>query len=162
MKPRPPTLRTKKRYILARIDPRGAEPEPRELYYAILTSLTSLFGDGVSAEAGMALISCESGYAEIRCTRGFERQVRSALSAVTSVHERIVAIRSLATSGTLLALRKRRARLPPPQPEDFCELEISGSMYSARRYQGQKVDLVEKGIKGQELLFLTQDDLEEL
>jgi ribonuclease P/MRP protein subunit POP5 len=162
MKPRPPTLRTKKRYILVRIDPPGAEPEPRDFYYAILNSFTSLFGDGVSAGAGIVLMSCESGYAEIRCTRGFECQVRTALSTVTSVHERTVAIRSLATSGTLLALRKRLARLLARQSEDFCELEILGSVHSARRYQGQKVDLVEKGIKGQELVFLTQDDLEEL
>jgi hypothetical protein len=34
--------------------------------------------------------------------------------------------------------------------------------YMARRYPGQKVDLLEKGIKSQELLFLTQEDLEEL
>jgi ribonuclease P/MRP protein subunit POP5 len=162
MKPRPPTLRIKKRYILARIDPPDIDPEPRELYYAILSSFTSLFGDGMAAEAGIVLTTCESGYAEIRCTRGFESSVRTALSAVTSVQEKNIAIRSFATSGTLLALRKRLARLPALQYEDIHGLEISDCLYSARRYQGQKVDLVEKGIKGQELLFLTQDDLEEL
>jgi len=161
MKPRPPTLRTKKRYILARIDPPGVEIEPRDLYYSILESLTSLFGDVLAAEAGFVLISCESGYAEIRCTRGLEHQLRTALSTVTGVQGKKVALRSLATSGTLLALRKRRSRALPPQSEESGEWEISGTVYSARRYQGQKVDLVEKGIKGQELLFLTQDDREE-
>jgi ribonuclease P/MRP protein subunit POP5 len=162
MKSRPPTLRVKKRYILARIDPPGAEPEPRELYYAILDAITSLFGDCIAAETGLALISFESGYAEIRCTRGFECQVRIALATVHSVHETTLAIRALVTSGTLLALRKKIARIRPGQPVIIFPLDIEGSTYSARRYQGQKVDLVEKGIKGQELLFLTQDDLEEL
>jgi len=162
MKPRPPTLRGKKRYILARIDPIGAGPEPREFYYIILDSLTRLFGDTVAAEVNMVLISCESGYAVIRCTRGFERQVRIALSVITNAGEQPIAVRSLTTSGTLLALKSRLARLPRHQGEDFGELSLSGSTYSARRYQGQKVDLVEKGIKSQELLFLTQDDLEEL
>jgi ribonuclease P/MRP protein subunit POP5 len=162
MKSRPPTLRIKKRYVLARIDPPGKELEPRELYHAILDSLTSLFGDKIAAETGMALISSDAGYAEIRCSRDSECKVRIALAALASVHETPIAIRSIATSGTLLALRKRRARLRSGPPVTVSPLEIKGSIYSARRYQGQKVDLVEKGIKGQELLFLTQDDLEEL
>jgi ribonuclease P/MRP protein subunit POP5 len=162
VKPRPPTLRGKKRYILARIDPVNADPEPRELYYTILDSLTRLYGDTIAAEANMVLISCESGYAVIRCSRGFEHQVRTALSVITSAAGQAVAVRSLATSGTLLALRSRLARLPRHQAEEIGDLAFSGSVYSARRYQGQKVDLVEKGIKSQELLFLTQDDLEEL
>jgi ribonuclease P/MRP protein subunit POP5 len=161
MKPRPPTLRTKKRYILARIDPPGVETGPRELYYSILESFTGLFGDVLSAEAGIVLVSSEGGYAEVRCTRGLEHQVRTALATVTEVQEKKIALRSLATSGTLLALRKRRSRALPTKSEESGEWEISGSIYSARRYQGQKVDLVEKGIKGQKLLFLTQDDREE-
>jgi ribonuclease P/MRP protein subunit POP5 len=161
MKPRPPTLRTKKRYVLARIDPPGIETAPRDLYYCLLESFTSLFGDALAAEAGIVLVSCESGYAEIRCTRGLEHQVRTALSTITSVEGRKVAVRSLVTSGTLQALRKRRAAILLPQTEEYGEWEIAGRVYSSRRYQGQKVDLVEKGIKGQELLFLTQDDREE-
>jgi ribonuclease P/MRP protein subunit POP5 len=161
MKPRPPTLRTKKRYILARIDPPGREITPRELYYSLLESFTCLFGDVLAAEAGIVLISCESGYAEIRCTRGLEHQVRTAMSTITSVEGQKIAVRSLVTSGTLLALRKRCASLLLPVSEESGEWEIAGRIFSSRRYQGQKVDLVEKGIKGQELLFLTQDDREE-
>ena len=161
MKPRPPTLRTKKRYILARIDPPGVEIGPRELYYSIIGSYTSLFGDVLSAEAGIVLVSSEAGYAEIRCTRGLEHQVRTSLATVTEVQEKKIALRSLATSGTLLSLRRRCSRLLLNQSEEFGEWEFAGEVYSARRYQGQKVDLVEKGIKGQKLLFLTQDDREE-
>jgi RNase P/RNase MRP subunit POP5 len=152
----------KKRYILARIDPVGADPEPRELYYAILDSLTSMYGDTTAAEASMAVISCESGFVMIRCSRGSEHKVRIALSAVTGVEGQAVAIRSLATSGTLLTLKSRLTRLPPHHALECGERAFSGGVYTARRYQGQKVDLVEKGIKSQELLFLTQDDLEEL
>jgi hypothetical protein len=45
--------------------------------------------------------------------------------------------------------------------ETISPLKFRDKEYLARRYPGQKVDLLEKGIKRQELLFLTQDDLEE-
>lgn len=161
MKARPPTLRLKKRYILARIDPPWICPAPKDLAAAFNQALTGLYGDKTSAEAEMGLISFESGFAEIRCRRGYEMVVRTALSTVISVNEEAVAVRSLVTSGTLSGIRKRRTGILRQIPEESGDEELLGKIYSVRRYPCQKVDLVEKGIKGQELLFLTQDDLEE-
>ncbi len=46
MKPLPPTLREKRRYILARIVPRWRIPEDaRLLHLAVMEAATSLWGD---------------------------------------------------------------------------------------------------------------------
>jgi ribonuclease P/MRP protein subunit POP5 len=154
-------MRAKKRYILARIEPHLPDPDPKELYFAVLESVTSLFGDAQAARMMPVVITCGSGYALIRCIRGYEEQVRIALVTVTSVAERRIALHPVATSGTLLALRRRIAGRRPLCRETVSPLHFRDREYLARRYPGQKVDLLEKGIKMQELLFLTQDDLEE-
>jgi len=161
MKARPPTLRGKKRYILARINPPIPDPDPKELYFAVLESVTSLFGDAEAARMMPVVITCGGGYALIRCTRGYEEPTRIALVTLTSVAERRIALHPVATSGTLLALRRRIARRPHLGGELVSPLQFRDREYMARRYPVQKVDLLEKGIKSQELLFLTQDDLEE-
>jgi ribonuclease P/MRP protein subunit POP5 len=161
MKARPPTLRDKKRYILARIEPPIPDPDPKELYFAVVESVTSIFGDAEAARMMPVVIACGKGYALIRCTRGYEEQARIALVTLISVAERRIALHPVATSGTLLALKRRITRMPYPGGELVSPLQFREREYEARRYPGQKVDLLEKGIKSQELLFLTQDDLEE-
>ncbi len=162
MKPLPPTLRTKKRYILAGIEPQGSGADQKELYHAISCAVTGLFGDVRAAAIGTAVIASGPGYLIVRCSRGGERDLRIALSMVTSAGDGNIVLRPKATSGTLHALRRKLPRAPPPEPEWREEVHFGGKVYIARRYQGQKVDLMKKGIKSQELLFLTQDDLEEL
>ena len=155
-------MREKKRYLLARIEPPLPDPDPKELYFAVLESVTSLFGDAAAARMMPVVITCGAGYAQIRCIRGYEEQVRIALATLVSVGERRIALHPVATSGTLFALRRRIACLRPDCGEALLPLCYREKEYLARRYPGQKVDLLEKGIKSQELLFLTQDDLEEL
>jgi ribonuclease P/MRP protein subunit POP5 len=154
-------MRAKKRYILARIAPQVPDPDPKELYFAVLDSVTSLFGDAEAARMMPVVITCGSGYALVRCIRGSEIRLRIALVTLTSVGERKIALHPVATSGTLLALRRRIACMRPLCGATLSPLHFKGKEYLARRYPGQKVDLLEKGIKRQELLFLTQDDLEE-
>jgi ribonuclease P/MRP protein subunit POP5 len=154
-------MREKKRYILVRIEPPFPDPDPKELYFVVLESVTSLFGDAQTARMMPVVITCGRGYALIRCTRGYEEQTRIALVTVSSVAERKIALHPVATSGTLLALKRRIARMPHLGGEHVSSLQFRDREYIARRYPGQKVDLLEKGIKSQELLFLTQDDLEE-
>jgi ribonuclease P/MRP protein subunit POP5 len=155
-------MREKKRYILARIEPPLPDPDPKELYFAVLESVTSLFGDAAAARMMPVVITCGAGYAQIRCIRGYEEQVRIALATLASVGERRIALHPVATSGTLFALRRRITCLRPDCGKELVPLCFREKEYLARRYPGQKVDLLEKGIKSQELLFLTQDDLEEL
>jgi ribonuclease P/MRP protein subunit POP5 len=161
MRARPPTMRAKKRYILARIQPEQPDPDPKELYFAVQESVTSLFGDALAARMMPGVMTCGAGYALIRCVRGYEGPLRIALLTLTSVAERRIALHPVATSGTMLALRRRIARMCPLCTETISPLKFRDKEYLARRYPGQKVDLLEKGIKRQELLFLTQDDLEE-
>ena len=162
MKPLPPTLRTKKRYILAGIEPPGTGADQKDLYHAIADAVTSLFGDMRAAAISPAVISSGPDHVIIRCTRGCEQDLRIALSTVTAAGDGRIALRPRATSGTLHALRKRLPHERPAEAEQPADVRFGGRVYIARRYQGQKVDLMEKGIKSQELLFLTQNDLEEL
>jgi ribonuclease P/MRP protein subunit POP5 len=161
MKPLPPTIRTKKRYILARIEPRGAGADQKELYRSVSGAVTTLFGDVRAAAINPAVISSGPDWVIVRCSRGGERDMRIALSTVTLVGNEPVALRTLATSGTLQALRRRSPGAARFEPESQEEVIFEEKVFIARRYPVQKVDLMEKGIKSQELLFLTQDDLEE-
>ncbi len=160
MKPLPPTLRRKKRYMLATMDPPGIEPDPRELYHVISDAVTSLYGDVKAASIGLSVISAQANQVIVRYTRGYDNEVRVALATVTALEEQRIALRTRVTSGTLHALRRKLPRKIDPEL-DLPVAEYKGRTYLARRYHGQKVDLLEKGIKRQELLYITQDDLEE-
>jgi hypothetical protein len=50
---------------------------------------------------------------------------------------------------------------PAPAVQEEREVQFSGRMFQSVRYHGEKVDLVEKGFKSQERLFLTREDLED-
>ena len=160
MKPLPPTLRRKKRYMLATMNPPGIEPDPRELYHVISDAVTSLYGDAAAAAIGLSVISAQGNQVIVRYTRGYDTEVRVALATVTALEEQRIVLRTKVTSGTLHAIRRKLPRKIDTEP-DLPVAEYNGRTYLARRYHGQKVDLLEKGIKRQELLYITQDDLEE-
>jgi ribonuclease P/MRP protein subunit POP5 len=160
MKPRPPTMRDKRRYVLARIDPPCSEIDAKELYLAVQEAFTSLFGDTRAAEAMVAIVYCRDGHAMARCTRGHEDILQIALLTVHSVDGQRVALRTVATSGTMLALKKRIIEYPYPGTIQMRKVEFDGDFSDAYQYHGQKVDVIAKGFKRQELLFLTQKELE--
>ncbi len=157
MKPRPPTLRQRRRYVLAVLEPPWSPVEAKVLSAAILDAVTSLWGDVVAARMQPAMIRFEQGVLIVRCRRGTERNLVLALSTLSTVGGQEIALHTCATSGTLLALKQRIPPRPRIQKED-CTWK--GREYIAFRYE-QKVDLVEKGMKGQNLLFLTEHDIEE-
>lgn len=161
MKPRPPTLREKRRYILVRIAPPACVIEPRDLYLAILEALSSLHGDTTVAQVQMAVVKSNGEFAIVRCTRGKEPLVIGAISTVTAVNGTRVAVRTLALSGTILALQKKMAGMRSSGSGLTGDLHYRNVPYKAYYYSGEKVDLIEKGFKSQELLFLTTGDLEE-
>ncbi|HUU75234.1 MAG TPA: Rpp14/Pop5 family protein [Methanoregulaceae archaeon] len=161
MKPRPPTMRDKRRYVLVRIDPPFLEIDSRDLYLAILDSFTSLFGDQHASEAQMAVVDCRNGHAIVRCIRGQEGLVEKALITVNTVNAQRVALRTRATSGTMHSLKMRIIRQPYPGATEERKAIFAGNLCVANHYQGQKVDVFAKGFKNQELLFLTHRDLEE-
>jgi len=159
MRPRPPAMRTKRRYILARILPYGATPDQKEVYLSVVEAATSLFGDAAVGLAQPAVVFCDGGYAVIRCRRGTEKDIATALATVTAIGVCRAALRAVAVSGTIHAL-KRRVRPIRPLSGDG-EMTIEGRCFTMYRYPCQKVDLVEKSIKHQKLLFFTEPDLEE-
>ncbi|WP_321507004.1 Rpp14/Pop5 family protein [uncultured Methanoregula sp.] len=188
---RPPTLRENRRYILARVLPAGTPIDQKELYFAISDAVTSLCGDSVAAVITPAVVAAEGDFVFIRCRRGTERELSIALSTVTGCRETKLALRILAISGTMESLRERIRMMSPtpvvsaeqpalePTTEPPCETpaspesiqeiqaplreyEIGGITYTACHCDGQKVDVIEKGFKNTNRLFLTKEDLEKL
>jgi ribonuclease P/MRP protein subunit POP5 len=160
---RPPTLRDKRRYILVRVDPPGIPIDQKELYYAISDAVTSLWGDAMAAVIVQAVICAEGDYVVIRCRRGTEREITTALSTITMYRDTKVALRIIAASGTIDSLRDRM-KAPATTgaagaPDGECR--FGGKEYLVVQYDGQKIDVIEKGFKNTHRLFLTKEDLEE-
>jgi len=160
---RPPTLRDKRRYLLVRVDPPGTQIDQKELYYAVSDAVTSLWGDAVAAAIVQAVICAEGDYVVFRCRRGTERELAIALSTFTQVRDTKCALRIMAASGTIDSLRDRMKAPGRPGPDGAPaeECRFAGKEYLVAHCDGQKVDVIEKGFKNTNRLFLTREDLEE-
>jgi ribonuclease P/MRP protein subunit POP5 len=164
MSTRPPTLREKRRYILIHIEPAGALIEQKNLYYAVSDAITSLWGDVTAAVIMAAVVASQDDYVIVRCRRGTERELSIALSTIISCRDTRIALRIVAASGTIETLRDRIRRVKVPGLECPLPLECSfeRKTYLIHQCNGQKVDVIEKGFKNTNRLFLTREDLEEL
>ena len=160
MKPRPPAMRAKRRYILVRILPYGVAVDPKQVYLSVIEAATSLWGDAAMGLAQPAVVFCDGPYAIVRCRRGTEKDLATALATVTAIGDEPVALRTVATSGTIRALR-RRIKPIRPLAEMEEDVTIGDHQYDVYHYPRQKVDLVERGIKHQKSLFFTESDMEE-
>ena len=149
-----PSQRERRRYVLVKFEPEGISPDPREVYAAVAEACTSLWGDTESSEISPSVMAWE-GHAIIRCRRGTEEKLITAVSTITRIGGEQVALRTITTSGTLHAIRSRRY---PGRILWEKKVAIGGRAFLARAYPGQKVDLIEKGIKGQEMLFFADED----
>jgi ribonuclease P/MRP protein subunit POP5 len=165
MTPRPPTLRENRRYLLVRVEPAGTVIDQKELYYAILDAVSSLWGDAVAGVIMQAVVAAEHGHVVVRCLRGTEKELAIALSTVTACRDNRLALRIIAASGTIESLRDRiRPRettgatvTESPEP---AECVFEGKPHLVTECNGQKVDVIEKGFKNTHRLFLTGSDLE--
>ena len=168
MSVRPPTLREKRRYLLARIEPCGMPVDGKDLYYAIHESVTTLWGDVVTAAMQPAVISIEDGHAILRCRRGTERECAIALSTLFTCRDCQIVLRVIATSGTIESLRDRIKSMAHHLQKSTGDIpaETEECTFDSRAFQivqcdGHKVDVIEKGFKNTHRLFLTTADLEE-
>ncbi|HXX55184.1 MAG TPA: Rpp14/Pop5 family protein, partial [Methanoregula sp.] len=100
MTPRPPTMREKRRYILAKVEPSGTIIDQKELYFAVSDAITSLWGDSAAAVVNAAVVAAEEGHVIVRCQRGTERELAIALSTVTGYRDQRLTLRLAAASGT--------------------------------------------------------------
>jgi ribonuclease P/MRP protein subunit POP5 len=169
-------MREKRRYLLLRVEPAGIEIDQKDLYYAVSDAVTTLWGDTVAAVITAAVVAAENGHVFIRCSRGSERELMIALSTVTGYRDVRLALRMVAVSGTMESLRARVRKqkpspsLPEPTPEpesppmdseEPAEVSFSGKKLIVLECEGAKVDVIEKGFKNTNRLFLTSEDLEE-
>ncbi|HJJ46741.1 MAG TPA: hypothetical protein O0X32_00570 [Methanocorpusculum sp.] len=104
MRPRPPTLREKRRYILIKIE--GFKPTQKEIYKEIAESVSDLFGDTGAAKMHPTVIESEGMYAIVRCNRGTECEVTAAIACITHAGGNSVVFRTVRTSGTILGVKK--------------------------------------------------------
>jgi ribonuclease P/MRP protein subunit POP5 len=164
MSTRPPTLRVKRRYLLIRIEPAGTTIDQKDLHYAVSDAITSLWGDVVAADIMSAVVASEGHYVVIRCQRGTEQNLSIALSTITTCCDIPVALRLVAVSGTIDTLRDKIRRLRTPDLEHISprECTFDKKMFQINQCNGQKIDVIEKGFKNTNRLFLTREDLEEL
>jgi ribonuclease P/MRP protein subunit POP5 len=164
MSTRPPTLREKRRYLLVQIEPAGTMIDQKNLYYAVSDVTTSLWGDVVAAVIASAVVASEGQYVIIRCKRGTEQDLSVALSTITTCSDHHIALRMVAASGTIDTLRDkiRRVKTPDPEPISPRECMFDKKLFQITQCNGQKIDVIEKGFKNTNRLFLTREDLEEL
>jgi len=162
MTSRPPTLREKRRYVLVQIDPGNIPLDQKELYFAVLEAVTSLWGDAAGAFVHPAVVVIEGSFAVLRCRRGTERELAIALSCITSCSGQRIVLHTVATSGTIESLRERMAMMKISDNEDvqLVECTFNGHLCTVCKCTGQKIDVIEKGFKNTTRFFLTKEDLE--
>ncbi len=107
MKPLPPTLRENYRYILYEIDPPDTSLEKKYIYQTIAERGRSLIGDNGFSLVNPSLIIKQDKYCIIRCRRGEEKMLLAITATVTSGFGQGIALRPLATSGTMKSLKDR-------------------------------------------------------
>jgi ribonuclease P/MRP protein subunit POP5 len=161
---RPPTLREKRRYLLICIEPAGTIIDQKDLYYAVSEATTSLWGDVAAAVITAAVVAWDGQYAIIRCRRGTEQDLSIALSTVATCCDIPIALRMVAASGTIESLREklRKIKTPPQELSSPRECMFDKKMFQTCQCNGQKIDVIEKGFKNTNRLFLIREDLEEL
>jgi len=109
MKPMRPTLRPKRRYVLARVLA-DQQPPREQLTRAILAEGGTLYGDVGMSELALRVVHVRDGWVLIRCQRGEERRVVALLACITHVGGERVHIMPIATTGTIRSAMRRIER----------------------------------------------------
>jgi ribonuclease P/MRP protein subunit POP5 len=154
-------MRDKRRYILVRIFPPWSNPGTKDLFLTIQEAVTSASGDATASAIQMAVVHASGEFAIVRCNRGTEKVLEQALATVSCIGSDPLSLRPVATSGTILSLKEKIEQKTPRSPPGKKTVNHEGKLYDAYCYHGQKIDLLEKGFKSRELLFLTKEDIEE-
>jgi ribonuclease P/MRP protein subunit POP5 len=146
------------------VDPAGTPIDQKDLYYAVSSAITSLWGDVMASSIMPAVVAAEERFIIIRCIRGTERELAIALSTITTCREVRIALRVITASGTIESLRDRIRTMKKAVGEDSepCECIFEKKPVQVVHCDGQKIDVIEKGFKNTNRLFLTREDLEEL
>jgi len=154
-------MRDKRRYILVKIVPPWSSPGTKDLFLVIQEAVTSALGDVSASCIQMAVVHASGEFAVVRCNRGSEKMLEQALAAVFCLGSEPLALRPVATSGTIRSLKEKIAHAARGPCQKKEAVAYKGKLYDAYCYPGQKIDLLEKGFKSRELLFLTEEDIED-
>jgi ribonuclease P/MRP protein subunit POP5 len=151
-------MRENFRYVLAHIIP--DEPyESRDIYRAIAESVMSLYGDDITAKMWPSVMQVSGSYAIIRCRRGMEKQLETALSVITHIQGIPAAVRPLRTSGTIRTLKEK---IPHHPEKRYGKATISGLICDVIILENGRIDLKEKGIYHEIPRYITAEDTEDL
>ena len=137
-----PSMRENFRYILVHIIP-DPDYQSREIYRSTAESAISLFGDSIVAQMWPSIMQVSGPYAIIRCRRGLEKKLETAVSAITQIQGIPAAVHPVKTSGSIKTLRE----IIPNEPEiRKGKAIISGKTYEVKVSCRRRIDLNEKGI----------------
>lgn len=153
-----PSMRENFRYILAVITP-GLTFEPRDLYKAIAESVMSLYGDSIAAQVWPSVMKVEGSFVIIRCRRGTEHYLETALSAISFIQSIPAGVRPIRTSGTIRTLREK---IQPCTDKRDGKAVVSGITCDVVVYMQERIDLKEKGIYHEIPRYITKEDIEDL
>ena len=106
MKPFPPTLRERRRYIKFKVH--GATDE-KEVNQAISSSVLSLFGEDGYARSNFSIIEYEKGVGICRCTHDWLDNILVALVFVRKIGPKDGRITAQEVSGTLKTIRRTQS-----------------------------------------------------
>ncbi|MEN6341286.1 MAG: Rpp14/Pop5 family protein [Methanospirillum sp.] len=151
MKPRPPTLRQNRRYVLFRVAPALLVPDGKSLYLAIAEAVSALYGDAGAAVIDQAVVAIDRGHAIVRCRRGEEERLIGAVATVSAVNGTACALHPRAVSGTILSLRDRLVALPESVALD--ETADGEVVRQRRRIGAARVDVIEHDYKGERVVY---------
>jgi len=105
VKPFPPTLREKRRYIHFKVFGPSGEKDVQD---ALSRSVLSLFGEDGYAKANFSIIEYSRGKGICRCTHDWLDNILVALAFVREIKGEKARISVLGVSGTLKTLRKAK------------------------------------------------------
>lgn len=151
MKPRPPTLRQDRRYVLVRVAHASLVPDGKALYLAIAEAVAAVYGDAGAAVIDQAVVAVERGHAIVRCRRGEEERLIAAVATVTAVDGTACALHPRAVSGTIRSLRDRL--VPPPESVVLDETAEGECVRRRCRIGAARVDVIEHDYKGERVVY---------
>ena len=106
MKPFPPTLRERRRYIHFKVI--GSQSK-KEVEYALNNAILSLFGEDGYARSNFSIVEYDKGRGICRCTHEWLDNILVALAFLKEIEKKPAKIEVLSVSGTLKTIRKAKS-----------------------------------------------------
>ena len=153
-----PSMRENFRYLLIRVVPEDLRFDSLDLYRSVSDVVECMYGDLLSAQIWPSVILVSGSYAIIRCRRGLESPLETALATVTIIKDKPAAVHTMLTSGTVRSLREK---IPKERTVRQGKVIISKTSYNAVFYSAGKIDLKENAMYHEIPRYITEEDTED-